>query len=263
MPKLNQIVAVVSGQKTEAYRVITDAHKRRLKPDLLNGLTRNYRPLKEDGEQLPPEIKRVQITVPEVVGEVRAAMSTMFDAVLTQDVGNTLAHADIKVGDNVVLAKVPLTYLLFLEKQVTDLETFVGDLPTLDPAESWKEDADIGGYQTEPYDTLKTAKVYETHVAHPPTEHHPAQVQTYTVDKTIGVWTNIKKSGAIRVQDKNSMLARVRALKDAIRVAREEANSIDVEQKKAGKSHSRLCLRHRRCVVKHWRSNRQCSTILG
>ena len=93
----------------------------------------------------------------------------------------------------------------------------------------------VGGYTTKPYETLKAAKVYRTHVAHPPTEHHPAQVQTYTVDETVGVWTNIKKSGAIRVQDKNAMLARVQALRAAIKVAREEANSIEVEHFKAGK----------------------------
>lgn len=50
------------------------------------------------------------------------------------------------------------------------------------------------------------------------------------------MWTNIKKSGAVRVQDKNAMLARVQALKNAIKVAREEANSIEVEQFKAGKA---------------------------
>jgi hypothetical protein len=236
MPKLNQIVAVVSGQKTEAQKTITDAHQRRLKPDLLSGLTRNYRPIKEDGEQLPPEIKRVQTTVSQVVADVRAALATMLDAVYTQDVGNTAAHADVKVGERVILSKVPVTHLLFLEKQATDLETFISNLPTLDPAESWKDDPDTGGYRTEPYDTLKTAKVYKTHVAHPPTEHHPAQVQVYNVDETVGVWTNIKRSGALRAQDRNAALARVRALKDAIRVAREEANSIEVEQKKAGKA---------------------------
>ena len=236
MPKLNQIIAVVSGQKTTAQQALTNAHNHRLKPELLSGLTRNYRPVKEDGEQLPPEIKRVQVTVPQVIAEVRDALTAMFDVVLTQDMGNTHARADIKVNGQTILASVPVTYLLFLEKQVVDLETFVSKLPSLDPSEVWEADGDVGGYTTKPYETLKAAKVYRTHVAHPPTEHHPAQVQTYTVDETVGVWTNIKKSGAIRVQDKNAMLARVQALKAAIKVAREEANSIEVEQFKAGKA---------------------------
>lgn len=234
-PKLNQIVAVVSGKKTDAQKVLTEAHNHRLKPDLLSGLTRNYKPIKEDGEQLPAEIKVVQATVPQVIKDVAASLNAMFDAVLTQDVGNTLARASIRVDDQVILADVPVTYLMFLEKQLVDLETFISKLPVLDPSETWTEDPDIGGFTTAPYLTLKAAKVYKTHVAHPPTEHHPAQVQTYTVDETVGTWTNIKKSGAIRPQQRAAMLGRVKALKDAVKVAREEANSIEVEQKTAGK----------------------------
>jgi len=233
-PKLNQIVAVVSGKKTDAQKVLTEAHNHRLKPDGLSGLTRNYKPVKEDGEQLPSEIKTVQVTVPQVIKEVAASLNAMLDAVLTQDVGNTIAKATIRVDGQAILSDVPVTYLMFLEKQLTDLDTFVSKLPVLDPAETWFEDSDIGGFTTAPYLTLKAAKVYKTHVAHPPTEHHPAQVQTYTVDETVGTWTNIKKSGAIRPQQRSAMLARVKALKDAVRVAREEANSIEVDQKAAG-----------------------------
>jgi len=232
--KLCQIIALVNGHKTNAQKTLTEAHNHRLKPAMLSGLIRNYRPIKEDGEQLPPEIQRVQTTVPAVIGEVRPVLTALFDVVLTQDVGNTIAKADIVVGEHVLLRAVPVTYLLFLEKQVIDLTTFIEKLPTLDAAEEWTEDGDIGGYTTKPYDTLKSAKVYKTHVSHPPTEHHPAQCQVYTVDETVGVWSNIKKSGALRPQDKNKMLARVNALRDAIKAAREEANSIEVEQQKAG-----------------------------
>jgi hypothetical protein len=158
----------------------------------------------------------------------------MLDVVLTQDIGNTIAKADIKVDGKVVLSGVPVTNLLFLEKQVTDLETFIAKLPTLDPSENWKPDPEIGGYTTDPYVTQKLAKVAEVLELAKATDKHPAQVQVQHVDKPIGVWNNTKKSGAIRIQDRNNALKRVRALKDAIKVAREEANSIEVEQKKCG-----------------------------
>lgn len=233
-PKLCQVVAVVSGKKATAQKVLTEAHNHRLKPDLLSGLYRNYRPLKEDGDVFPPEIKRVQSNVPSVIAEVRAPLVEMLDVVLTQDTGNTHARADISIDGKAILADVPVTYLMFLEKQATDMETFVDKLPTLDPSEDWHEDKDVGGYATRPYETLRTAKVMKTHVSHPPTDHHPAQCQVYQVDETVGTWTNVKKSGAIRPQDKAAMLGRVRKLKEAIKSAREQANSSEVEPRKAG-----------------------------
>lgn len=235
MVKLNQIIAVVSGKKTTAQQVLTAAHNHKLKPELLTGLYRSYKPLREDGEAIPPEIKRVQATVPHVIAEVRDALAPLFDVVFTQDVANTVARTDLAIDGVVVLDDVPVTFLLFLEKQVTDLETFISKLPVLDPSESWERDGDIDGYTTRPYETLKSGKTYRTHVAYPPTEQHPAQLTTYTVDETIGVWTNVKKSGAIGARDRNAMLARVQALKEAIKLAREEANGIEVQPKAAGR----------------------------
>ena len=69
----------------------------------------------------------------------------MFDVVLTQDMGNTHAKADIKVNGQTILPNVPVTYLLFLEKQVVDLETFVTKLPSLDPSEVWEADGELAG----------------------------------------------------------------------------------------------------------------------
>jgi len=236
MPKLNQIIAIVSGKKTAAQQLLTDAHNRRLKPDTLNGLYRTYRRKSEEGEEFPPEIKRVQVTVPEVITEVETALVAMFDAVLTQDTGNTKATSNVVVEGVTILKDIPVTFLLFLEKQVTDLETFVSKLPTLDPSETWERDKDIGGYTTKPYDTLRMAKVYKTHIQHPPTDKHPAQVTTYTVDEAVGTWTNVKKSGAISAHDRNTVLTRVQALKEAIKVARESANGIAVEDMHVGSS---------------------------
>jgi hypothetical protein len=163
-------------------------------------------------------------------------LTPAYDAVLTQDAGNTLAKADVVVYGVTLLKGVPVTYLLYLEKQATDLATFIEKLPTTDPSETWIADAGIDGYATAPYETLRMAKVYKTHISHPPTDKHPAQVQTYTVDEPVGTWVNIKKSGAISLQDRNRLVARVAALKEAIRVARESANGIEVDQKKAGES---------------------------
>jgi len=49
-----------------------------------------------------------------------------------------------------LLADVPVTYLLFLEKQLTDLRTFVDKLPVLDPSVVWLQDPSSGDWRSEP-----------------------------------------------------------------------------------------------------------------
>lgn len=235
-PKLNQIIAVVAGKKTQAQKVLTEAYQELQKPALLEGLDRVYKPRNEDGETLPPERKLVQQTVGARVKTVRGELADVYDVVLTQDTANCVAKADVVVDGRVVLKDVPVTYLLFLEKQLTDLETFVSKLPTLDPAEEWSYNPSIDGYTSRPYETLKTKKVMKNHEKAPATEKHPAQVEVYTEDVVIGTWTNVKSSGAIPAQERNRMLTRVRQLQDAVKMAREEANSIEVTPRKAGEA---------------------------
>ena len=216
-PKLNQIIAVVPGKKTQAHKAITEAYQLLQKSSMLDGLNRTYRPKHEDGESLPPEQKLA-----------REALSELFDVIFTQDSANCLAKSDVKVDGKVILAKVPVTHLLFLEKQLTDLHTFIEKLPTLDPGEEWNYNQAIDGYTSKPYETLKTKKVMKNHEKAPATEKHPAQVEVYTEDVVIGTWSSVKYSGAVPARERNEMLTRVTKLQDAVKVAREEANAMEV-----------------------------------
>jgi hypothetical protein len=56
----------------------------------------------------------------------------------------------------------------------------------------------------------------------------------YMEDVWVGTWTTTKFSGAIPAATRNAMLERVRKLADAVKTAREEANSIDVRAHKIG-----------------------------
>jgi hypothetical protein len=49
----------------------------------------------------------------------------------------------------------------------------------------------------------------------------------------VGTWTQILYSGCIPAEKKNAILARVRKLQDAIKLAKEQANLLDVERQKA------------------------------
>lgn len=232
MTKLNQIIALTAGKKSQAHKTISEVHQQLQKSMLLDGITRTYRPRDEDGEQLPAEKKQVQLKVGEAIRRVVGDLSAMFDVIATQDFANCQAKADIVVDGEPLLTQVPVTHLLFLEKQLVDLHTFVEKLPTLDPAELWQYNPEADCYASEPYQSTKTKKVLKNHVKAEATKEHPAQVETYTEDVVVGYWTTIKFSGAIPAKDRNAMLERVRKLQEAVKTAREEANSLVVESRK-------------------------------
>ncbi|MDP1563162.1 MAG: hypothetical protein Q8M16_17420 [Pirellulaceae bacterium] len=234
MPKLNQIIAIQSTKKSLAKDALTAAYHQLQKADLLTGISRNYKPKDELGEVLPHENKLVQVKVTEVLEQVSRSLREMFDVVATQDYANCLAKADVVVAGQVILRDVPVTHLLFLEKQVTDLQTFIEKLPVLDPAERWTYDSSQDCYASESFQSLRTKKVPKTHVKYEATKEHPAQVEMYMEDVTAGTWTTLKFSGAVPASIRNGMLDRVRSLQDAIKAARETANGIEVEKQEVG-----------------------------
>jgi hypothetical protein len=227
--KLNQIVAIEKGVKTTSGRALTDAYHTIQKAPLLSGISRTYRPKDDDGDQLPPESTLVQTKVADVLKDVAGAMTRLFDVVATKDVTNCSAKADVKLPDGtVILSQAPVTYLLWLEKQLVDLHTFVGKLPTLDPSERWTYDANTGAYVTEPTETTRTKKVPRNWVKAEATDKHPAQVEVYHEDIVVGYWTTVKFSGASPADVVRQMQDRVNTLIEAVKKAREEANSVEV-----------------------------------
>ena len=234
MGKLNQVIAVVAGRKPQAQKAITEVYHKLQKEALLKGIARTYKPKDEDGEKLPPESKMVQFRVGDALKAVAGALADLFDVIATQEYANTTAKADVKVDGTVVLPAVPVTYLMFLEKQLVDLHTLVSKLPTLDPGEEWSFNEATNSWATKAAETGKTKKVFRNHELTPATDKHPAQVQVYTEDITIGYWSTINYSGAIPETKKTELVGRVEKLQEAVKIAREEANSIEVTEQHTG-----------------------------
>lgn len=229
MAKLNQIVAVVNGKKTRSQRALTDIYKQLQKPTLFDGISRSYQPLDEEGETQPPEKKNVQYKAKQAIAEARTALLELLDATATQDYSNCEARADVVVDGQTVLSQVPVTHLLFLEKQMTDLHTFVSQIPTLDPAETWRWDENADCFANDPAVSNRTKKVPRSHILYEATEKHPAQVEMYHEDIKVGEWRTIKFSSALPAQERNEIIGRIRKLQEAIKFAREEANNREVE----------------------------------
>lgn len=234
MPKLNQIIAIEKSIKSQTMRELTDAHQTLQKPALLSGIARTYRPLDDDGEQYPPESTRVQIKAEQVIDQTSDILSKLFDITATKDWANGEAVADVVVEGETILEKVPVTYLLFLEKQLTDLHTFIKKLPVLDAAETWAFDESQDVWATEPIQTTKTKKIPRNHVKAEATKEHPAQVEVYYEDVIVGYWRTVKYSGAMPATRVSTLLNRVRALQEAVKFAREEANNLEVDNQSVG-----------------------------
>ncbi|MBD0743415.1 hypothetical protein [Streptomyces sp. CBMA152] len=234
MAKLNQIIAVEKGIKSKSHQDLTSAQHGLQKPALLAGISRTYQPKDEEGEQLPPESTLVQVKAEDVLRDTAVTLTRLFDVTATKDWANCEARADITVDGRVLVTGAPVSYLLFLEKQLADINAFVRRLPVLDAAESWAQDPSTDSWKTEPVRTLRTKKVPRNHVKAEATEKHPAQVEVYYEDVPVGYWTTVKFSGALPARRVNELLARVEKVQQAVKFAREEANGIDVTDQRVG-----------------------------
>jgi len=233
VPKLQQIVAIESGTKTDVGKTLTAIYHQFQRQGAFDGQTRVYESADADGPTFPSESQRVQHQVEELLRSAAEAHTELFDVVATKDTGNMNATASVELDGQVLLPNVPVTYLLFLEKQLKDIKTIIDKLPTLDPAYEWKQDPS-GGYRADSVKTTKTQKVAKPIVLAQATKEHPAQTQLISVDEVIGHWNTTKLSGAVAAERKKQLQDRIKQLINAVKFAREQANSIEVDRVKTG-----------------------------
>lgn len=232
--KLHQLVAIVTGRKPQVQRAITDLYQKLGNEGNFNGFNRVYKPFDDEGENLPDEKKPTVSSTGVLIGDFVDQLGPLMDLVASQDLTNCTARAPIVVDGTTLVDNVPVTTLMYLEKQLVDLRTFVSKLPVLNQSKQWSEDHNNDRWVAEPEKSFRTKKVIRNHVKAPATEHHPAQVETYYEDVNIGTWTKTEFSTAIPASHKQDYLNNVNTLIEAVKVAREEANSIEARETKIG-----------------------------
>jgi hypothetical protein len=107
-------------------------------------------------------------------------------------------------------------------------------MPTLDETDDWTRDENSTLFKTAAIPTQRTKKVQKPLVLYPATAEHPAQTQMITEDVVVGYWDTIKQSGALPVPRKQVLLDRIEKLSQAVKFAREQANSVEAEPQKVG-----------------------------
>ena len=236
MVKLHQILPVEKDAKAQAVAALTKAHHLLEKHPQQSGIQRTYRAKDDGGDHLPPESTRVQVRAGAVIAEVVTVMARAFDVVATKETANRTASADLVVGDDVLLPDIPVAVLLYLEKQLVGLYKFVRSLPVLDPSEQWVYDQTTDTWATEPYETTRSKKIPRSFEKAPATEHHAAQVEMYFEDVIVGTWTTIKRSGALPAARIKVLIERVETLQRAVKMAREAANDVAIDDVKIGRT---------------------------
>ena len=234
MAKLNQLLAIQKTVKAETSGAVTAAYHALQKTPLLAGIARNYAPKDDDGDKLPPESTKVQVRVEAELAKVERALVRLFDVTASIDVTNTDAHAKVVIDGVELTPELPVTTLLFLEKQLTDMHTIVKKLPVLDPSEDWSYNETVDAFSTAPVGTVRTKKIPRNHVKAAATDKHPAQVELYYEDVIVGQWSTVKFSGSVPQHRVNGMVDRVEKLQKAVKFAREEANATTVVDVKIG-----------------------------
>lgn len=227
MGKLNQVIAIEKGIKARVHSALSDVYKVVQKAELFNGFSKQYEKINDEDEDLPRESKRVQAIVPVLLESVATDLTNLMDVTARKDWTNCVATADVTIDGHVIIKAAPVTFLLFLEKQLTDLRTLFGSLPVLDDGDDWTIDINSGFYKTEPTKTHRTKKVIKPIVLLAPTEHHPGQAQLVPEDTIVGFWNTVKQSGAMPRPHRDKLVERATELLIAVKEARETANMVD------------------------------------
>lgn len=225
------LLAIEPGIRSTAKGAETSAYHLLQKSALLAGYSKTYTPKDadaEDWDRKPDEGVKVQVDAEAVLRDMSAELAKWFNVMASKECTNAVAAADLIVGGTVLLEQVPTTYLLFLERQLVDLLTFVSKLPVLDPAESWQRTEGTTAWTSTPVITLSTKKIPRNHVLAEATEKHPAQVTVYQEDVTVGRWTHIKFSGAVPAKRVAELVDRVKLLQEAVKEARDAANRTEL-----------------------------------
>lgn len=233
--RLNQAVSRERDVKARATTRLFEANTQIQKKDLLGGFSKVYHPRKEDGEVFQPETKQVQLRAEDCIQNFAEALAEMMDAAMTRDAGNCVAKANVVVDGEVLLKDVPAVSLIWLEKRLVEVRDFISNLPKLSEAEIWNWDPGLGLYTTPPEITQKTAKIQEHVVVVQATDKFPAQVALVTKDVIIGDWTVVKRSSALQPDRIKALQKRVDTLMDAVKMARQEANTMEITEVSVGR----------------------------
>jgi len=223
---LAQMIGVSQGVRSSTeqwWKLVAAALKRE---ELLVGREKTYE-VTEGAVRKPDEVQRVQVNVENLLAEARGKLGRYFDVTATKDwanAGDTSARADVTVAGRVLLHDVPATFLLFLDKQLTELLADIRKIPVQSAAEDWLPSTETGIFRTAQQKTPTTTKTFRFEVVSPAEGMRPAQYEKIPHDVVTGHSTTVKFTSAPTPARSQELQDRIIALREAVQLAIHDAN---------------------------------------
>lgn len=182
-------------------------------------------------ENLVENHQEIVETVPKKLKYTSESAIRYFDAVLQKDATNQTAKAEIVIDGKAITEDLPATFLLGLESKLKKIREYYATIPTLSPGIKWVKDSTLGEgyYKAENAEqSTKSEKVVRSKVLYDATKEHPAQLERWTEAVVVGIYSTEKTTGMMSPAEKSVLLGRVDKLLQAVKKARQRANSTEV-----------------------------------
>ena len=233
--KLHELLPVESSHETQANKVKADlANTFEKKRHLFEEKRTVFTPSTEGAPAVTETQSDLNTTVTDQLEELTPFLVKSFDASFQVAVANTKAQADVVLDDGkVIVAAVPATALLELEKRVASVLELLKAIPTLDPAKGFTPDSQKAGkgvYKARDVRKVRTKKTFVPLVLFAATKEHPAQVKEGYEDLPIGIIAEQEWSGMLTPAEKSKLIDRAEEVCRAIRSARARANEQEVDK---------------------------------
>lgn len=231
---LHELLAVVADSTNAAQAISTETLVTfTKKPDHFKGQARAVTFFAEAraGENVQ-DSKELVTTVDAKLDHTFAVLGRNFDAILQVEEANQRASADLVVDGEVVATSVPATFLLGMEKRLKAVRDLILAAPTLDPSLRWSENpaAGEGVFVSDVQVTMRNEKVLQHKILVAATDKHPAQVEKWSEDVPVARIETTQFSGMLSPARKSAMVARCDKLIEAVKMARQRANTVEVRK---------------------------------
>lgn len=231
MAKLHEVLAVEEDLRG-AFRGILDETKTTFtkRADHFMGQTRvlemfeQNHPLHNQEDQQ----KAMDTTVQAKLEYMADHVIRYLDVVYQKECTNQNANASIEIDGNEIATALPATYLLGLETKLKQLRDVFMLIPTLPPGKDWVPDTTRGENVwtlKEPEQQAKTEKTIKPFVLYEATDKHPAQVEKISDSNDVGMYKRYIWMGMMSPAEKSKLLGRLDKLLQAVKQARQRANT--------------------------------------
>lgn len=239
VPQLHALLAVEADLTNTAKALVEEtAVTFTKKPDHFKGHVKTVTYFDEArSQENEQEEKKLVTTVDAKLVYALEPVARLYDALLQKEEANQRAKTDLVIDGVTIGTDLPATFLLGLETRLKTVQQLVLATPTLDPSMIWNEDlaAGAGVYRSTPQGTKRTEKDTQFKVLAAATDKHPAQIEKWTVDVPVAKIETTHVSGMWTPARKSEVLARIDKMLNAVKKARQMANTVETQNLQVGK----------------------------